>query len=107
MTTKKLILKIFSVINSPDYEIRLVNLRKPKLGEFIPDEDVIKISLCYRLKSIDGAPFSPAATLIHEVIHAIYPDRPHKDIEKLTKEVWRKLSSIQKLTLYEQIFEGK
>lgn len=107
MASTKLILKIFGIIDGPDHEIRLTNLKKPKLGELIPDENIIKISPLCRLQSGDGLPSSPAASLIHEILHVIYPNRPHKDINKLAKEVWRKLSPIQKLALYERLFEKK
>jgi len=107
METKKLIQKIFGLLNSSDYEIIMTNLKGPKLGEIIPDKDIIKISPLCRLRAVDGASASPAATLVHEILHIIYPDRQHKAIQKMTREVWRSLSPLQKLALYEHLFENR
>lgn len=101
----RLILKIFEIINNHEYEVKLTSMKGQKLGELIPDENLIKIFPLCRLKSADKLSSSPAVTLIHEILHIIYPKHPHKDINKMVKKVWQSILPFQKLALYEYIFE--
>jgi len=105
---KKMIRKIFQFINRPNVYISTTGT---KVLGYITAEDgdtIIKISKFPRSeKSEDGVVPSPAATLVHEIIHEIFPNSGERKIRKWTKKVWKKLSNTEKLSLYELLFENQ
>jgi hypothetical protein len=98
--------KVMEILKNQELDVVFKQIKGSLLG--INEVEFITISTkSHKIKSTDGVPNSPAATLLHEIMHEVFPRASEKFCRKMTKEVWDGLTPHQKLALYEYLFERK
>lgn len=107
---KEILEMVFEFLRREDYKIEIKRLRGGYIGMSYVDESPPRIAISpFKVKKKerldDGSPQCPAATLIHEVLHIIFPDWTEQEVIEKTKSLWKILTPYQKLELYEKIFE--
>lgn len=50
---------------------------------------------------------SPGSTLVHEVIHHLYPEMLEKNVRKWEKRIWRRLPYKTKIDVYKQLLDKR
>ena len=110
LSTKRLIERLFDFLYMADVDIRLANIKKDQLAYCNSCNRPILLRISPWPSSEpteDGIPDSPAASLIHEALHGMFPQWKHSTIYSKTRSIWFALTLVQKLALYEILFEPK
>ncbi len=110
LTPKELIRRIFKLLYSTDVIIVVRYLKNGELGQCLNESEPIIIYVSpLHLREVpdDETPICPASSLIHEALHAIFPTWNEDTVKIYTKIVWERITPIQKLALYELVFEDR
>jgi hypothetical protein len=103
---KEILGMVFKFLRCEDYKIEIKRLKGGYIGMSYADESPVRIAISpFKVKGDDGSPQCPPATLIHEVLHILFPNWTEEEVIQKTESLWKILTPYQKLELYERIFE--